>query len=154
MSPAEGEAAPTFERPATGGRTVRPAARRDRAFVLDFHPRASTPGRTRQACAFQEAVGAARVDRVGRDRRVEGREGALERLAAAYGPSLPPVSDTSGVAEAYGAWVEKGLCGERFMGVDRGTVLVGVTGRVARTRREVEGDGRAAEVPTAARELG
>lgn len=40
------------------------------------------------------------------------------------------------------------------MGVDRGTVPVDATGRVARIRRKVAVDGHAAEVLTAAREPG
>ena len=154
MSLAEGEMASAFEMPATGGRTVSLAAQRGRPFVLYFYPRADTPGCTKEACAFQEALpqlGHIGLDVIGASKdAVE----ALERFAAKYGLAFPLASDTSGVAEAYGAWVEKNMYGKKYMGVDRSTVLVDADGRVARIWRKVKVDGHAAEVLSAARSLG
>ena len=56
MSVQEGDAAPDFEMPATGGRTVSKKALRGKPFVLYFYPKADTPGCTKEACAFQEAL--------------------------------------------------------------------------------------------------
>ena len=56
MSVAEGDAAPDFSMAATGGRTVSLAAMKGRPFVLYFYPKADTPGCTKEACAFQEAL--------------------------------------------------------------------------------------------------
>ncbi len=53
---AEGDAAPAFEMPASGGRTVSLAAQAGRPFVLYFYPKADTPGCTKEAQAFQEAL--------------------------------------------------------------------------------------------------
>ena len=53
---AEGDSAPDFSLPASGGRTVSLAGMQGRPFVLYFYPKADTPGCTKEACAFQEAL--------------------------------------------------------------------------------------------------
>ena len=52
----EGEKAPDFSMPATGGRTVSLGDYAGRKLVLYFYPKADTPGCTKEACAFQEAL--------------------------------------------------------------------------------------------------
>ena len=56
MSVQQGDAAPDFEMPASGGRTVSKKALHGKPFVLYFYPKADTPGCTKEACAFQEAL--------------------------------------------------------------------------------------------------
>ncbi len=56
MSAEEGKKAPDFTLPATGGRTVSRKAMAGRPFVLYFYPKADTPGCTKEACGFQEAL--------------------------------------------------------------------------------------------------
>lgn len=56
MSVQEGDAAPDFEMPASGGRTVSLSALKGKPFILYFYPKADTPGCTKEACAFQEAL--------------------------------------------------------------------------------------------------
>ena len=150
MSVTEGAPAPDFAMPATGGRTVSLAAPRGRPFVLYFYPRADTPGCTREACAFQEALprlGAAGVDVIGVSKDALP---ALERFAAKHGLAFPLASDNGAAAQAYGAWVEKSMYGRTRMGLDRSTILVDAEGRVARVWRKVRVDGHAAEVQAAA----
>ena len=54
--PHQGDKAPDFAMPASGGRKVSLALLKGRPFVLYFYPRADTPGCTTEACAFQEAL--------------------------------------------------------------------------------------------------
>ena len=125
-----------------------------RAAIQDFYPKADTPGCTKEACAFQEALpqlGAIGLDVIGVSKDTLQ---ALERFAAKYALTFPLASDESGVAEAYGAWVEKSMYGKTYMGLDRSTILVDGEGRVARVWRKVKVDGHAAAVQAAARELG
>ena len=153
MSIAEGAPAPDFTMPATGGRTVSLAGQRGRPFILYFYPRADTPGCTREACAFQEALpqlGSIGVDVIGVSKDAMP---ALERFAAKYNLSFALASDKSGVAEAYGAWVEKTMYGKTTMGLDRSTILVDRDGRIARIWRKVKVDGHAAAVQAAAQAL-
>jgi thioredoxin-dependent peroxiredoxin len=153
MSIAVGAPAPDFTMPATGGRTVSLTGQRGRPFVLYFYPRADTPGCTREACAFQDTL--PQFDSVGIDIIGVSRDAmpALERFAAKYNLSFPLASDASGVAEAYGAWVEKTMYGKTSMGLDRSTILVDGEGRIARIWRRVKVDGHAAAVQAAAQAL-
>ena len=154
MSVAEGDAAPAFELPASGGRTVSLAAMRGKPFVLYFYPKADTPGCTKEACAFQEALpqlGGIGLDVIGVSRD---KVKPIEAFAAKYSLTFPLASDESGeVAEAYGAWVEKSMYGKKYMGTDRATFLVDKSGRIARVWRKVKVDGHAAVVMKAAQEV-
>lgn len=155
MSVEEGAAAPDFELPASGGRQVSLAAMRGRPFVLYFYPKADTPGCTKQACAFQEAL--PQLGQIGLDVIGVSRDPMkpIETFAEKYRLSFPLASDTEGrVAEAYGTWVEKSMYGKKYMGMDRATFLVDADGKVVRVWRKVKVEGHAAAVMEAARALG
>jgi len=52
-----GQAAPTFQLQAQDGNQVSLAERKDKGWtVLYFYPKAGTPGCTKQACAFRDAI--------------------------------------------------------------------------------------------------
>lgn len=155
MSIAENETAPEFSLPASGGRTVSSAAMRGKPFVLYFYPRADTPGCTKEAQAFQEAL--PELAEIGVDVIGVSKDAMkpIEKFAEKYGLTFPLASDSDGkVVAAYGAWVEKSMYGKSYMGIDRSTVLVGSDGRVARIWRKVKVPGHAAEVMKAAKSLG
>ena len=93
MSVQEGDVAPDFEMPASGGRTVSNAALRGKPFVLYFYPKADTPGCTKEACAFQEAL--PQLGRIGLD--VIGvspdKMKPIEKFAEKYQLTFPLASD-------------------------------------------------------------
>jgi peroxiredoxin Q/BCP len=154
MSVAEGDTAPDFEMPASNGRTVRLADFRGKPFVLYFYPKADTPGCTKEACAFQEAL--PQLGHIGLD--VIGvspdKMKPIERFAEKYKLSFPLASDEDhAVAERYGTWVEKSMYGRKYMGMERSTFLVGADGKIARAWRKVSVTGHAAEVLKAAQAL-
>ena len=154
MSLAPGDAAPAFEMPASGGRTVSLAGQAGRPFVLYFYPKADTPGCTKEAQAFQEALpelGGIGVEVIGVSTDAMA---PIERFAGKYVLTFPLASDPGGLTEAYGAWVEKSMYGKTYMGIDRSTVLVDKAGNVARIWRKVKVPGHAAEVLKAAQALG
>ncbi len=153
MSISEGDAAPPFEMSASGGRTVSLATQAGRPFVLYFYPKADTPGCTKEAQAFQEALpelGEIGIEVIGASKDAMP---SIERFAEKYALTFPLASDPGGVVEAYGAWVEKSMYGKTYMGIDRSTVLVDASGRVARIWRKVKVPGHAAEVMAAAKAL-
>jgi peroxiredoxin Q/BCP len=120
---------------------------RGRPFLLYFYPKADTPGCTREACAFQEAL--PQLGRLGLD--VIGvspdRMAAIERFAAKYGLRFPLASDAEKtVAQAYGVWVEKLNYGRAYMGIERSSFLIDAEGKVAHVWRKVKVDGHAAQV--------
>jgi peroxiredoxin Q/BCP len=154
MSVTEGDAAPDFEMPATGGRTVSLAGLRGKPFVLYFYPKADTPGCTKEACAFQEALpqlGGIGLDVIGVS---PDKMKPIERFAEKYKLTFPLASDEGhAVAERYGTWVEKSMYGRKYMGMERSTFLVGADGKVVKAWRKVSVTGHAAEVLKAAQGL-
>ena len=152
--PHEGDSAPGFSMPASGGRTVSLEALKGRPFLLYFYPKADTPGCTKQACGIQEAL--PQLGKV--DLEVIGISPdampAIERFAGKFGLGFPLASDADHkVAEAYGTWVEKSMYGKKYMGMERSSFLVGADGKVARVWRKVKPEAHAAEVLEAARTL-
>lgn len=154
MSVQEGDAAPDFALPASGGRTVSLAELRGRPVVLYFYPKADTPGCTREACAFEEALpqlGKIGVTVIGVSRD---RIAPIDRFAEKCRLTFPLASDEAGrVADAYGTWVEKSNYGRKYMGIERTTFLIDKAGRVAKIWRKVKVDGHADQVTAAAKQL-
>jgi peroxiredoxin Q/BCP len=150
----EGDKAPDFEMPASGGRTVSLAGLKGKPFVLYFYPKADTPGCTKEACAFQEALpqlGGIGIDVIGVS---PDKIKPIEKFADKYKLTFPLASDEShAVAETYGTWVEKSMYGRRYMGMERSTFLVGSDGKIAKVWRKVSVTGHAVEVLKAAQGL-
>ena len=155
MSVDEGAAAPDFELPASGGRTVSSRTLRGKPFVLYFYPNADTPGCTKEACAFQEALpqlGKIGIDVIGVS---PDKMKPIEKFAEKFKLTFPLASDeTHTLAEKYGTWVEKSMYGRKYMGMERSTFLIDRNGKVAKVWRKVSVTGHAAEVLAAAQSLG
>ena len=142
-----GDAAPAFTLPDQGGRLV---ALRDFAgstVIVYFYPADDTPGCTKEACQFNENLGAfqrsgAKVLGISPDspaKHVKFRE--------KYGLELPLLSDPDHrVMEAYGAWGEKTMYGRKTVGTSRSTFVVDGEGKVVRSWYNVRADGHAAKV--------
>jgi len=155
MSLQEGVAAPAFTMPASGGRTVSSEALKGRPYVLYFYPKADTPGCTKEACAFQEALpqlGHIGVEVIGVSKD---KMPPIEKFAEKYGLKFPLASDESTeVAQAFGVWVEKSNYGKKYMGMERSTFLIDKNGVVAKVWPKVKVEGHAAAVLAAVKALG
>ena len=154
MSVQPGDKAPDFTLPASGGRTASLKAMKGKPFVLYFYPKADTPGCTKEACAFQEAL--PQLGRIGLD--VIGvspdKLPPIEKFAAKYKLTFPLASDeTHEVAEACGTWTEKSMYGRKYMGIERSTFLIDKSGKIAQAWRKVSVTNHAAEVLEAAQAL-
>ncbi|MFN7634637.1 MAG: peroxiredoxin [Acetobacteraceae bacterium] len=154
MSAEEGKKAPDFTMQATGGRTVSLKAMKGRPFVLYFYPKADTPGCTKEACGFQEALpalGGLGIEVIGVS---PDKLPAIEKFAAKYDLTFPLASDPdNAAATAYGVWVEKSMYGKTYMGIERSTFLVGKDGKVAKAWRGVKVPGHVEAVAEAAKAL-
>ena len=154
MSVTEGDAAPDFSMPASGRRTVSLAGMKGRPFVLYFYPKADTPGCTKEACAFQEALpqlGKIGIDVIGVS---PDKMKPIEKFAEKYKLTFPLASDeTHAVAEKFGTWVEKSMYGRKYMGMERSTFLIDRNGKVAKAWRKVSVTGHAADVMQVAEAL-
>jgi peroxiredoxin Q/BCP len=64
------------------------------------------------------------------------------------------VDEDHGLANAFGIWKQKSLYGRKYMGLERTTVIIDRSGRVARIFPRVQIPGHVQEVERAVRELG
>jgi peroxiredoxin Q/BCP len=63
------------------------------------------------------------------------------------------VDEGHGLADSFGIWKEKSMYGLRYMGVERTTVIIDRSGRIARIFPRVKIPGHVQEVESAVREL-
>jgi len=144
---AEGDDAPDFTLPNSGGGTVSLQALRGKEVVLYFYPKDDTPGCTTEACAFRDA----HLQFAGTNAVVLGVSpdtmDSHDRFTTKYSLPFPLLADTDHqVAEAYGAWAEKSMVGRKYMGVDRSTFWIGADGTIKKIWRKVKAKGHAGEV--------
>lgn len=154
MSLTIGDPAPDFVLPASGGRSVSLGGLKGKPFVLYFYPRADTPGCTKEACAFQEAL--PQLAKIGVTVIGVSKDAIkpIEKFAEKYNLTFPLASDpeTKTIA-AYDAWQEKSMYGKKYMGIERSTVLVDANGKIAKIWPKVKVEGHAAEVLAAVQAL-
>ena len=115
--------------------------------VLYFYPKDSTPGCTRQACAFAQNHSNFEEKNV----VVVGisKDSVASHLKFAEKYELPFVllSDPELVAiQAYGVWQEKKLYGKVSMGVVRTTYVIDENGMIEKGMPKVKPDTNAAEI--------
>jgi len=152
--PKEGSAAPDFDLPTDGTGRVSLKALRGKSVVLYFYPRDDTPGCTKEACGFNDALPdfskiKAEIVGVSKD-----KETSHAKFRDKYGLKFLLAADTElKVAKAYGVWVEKSLYGRKYMGMDRATFLIDKQGIVRRVWRGVKVPGHVEAVLEAAKAL-
>jgi peroxiredoxin Q/BCP len=139
-----GGKAPVFSLPDQSGKTHSLTDYAGRPVVLYFYPKDDTPGCTREACAFRDALpdfkkGKAIVLGVSiLDTASKGRFARKHKL------NFPLLADADHkVADKYGVWTKKSMYGKSFMGLARTTFLIGPDGVVARRWDKVKVDGHA-----------
>jgi peroxiredoxin Q/BCP len=152
--PGPGDPAPAFSLAASGGRTVSSAALKGKPYVLYFYPKADTPGCTKEACDFNEALTQFRgkgLDIIGVS---PDAMKPIDKFATKFQLDFPLASDADqALAKAYGVWVEKSMYGRTYMGMERSTFLVGADGTIRQAWRKVSVPGHAAAVLQAAQAL-
>ena len=142
-----GMKAPDFTLPDKRGKSVSLSDFLGKKVVLYFYPKDSTPGCTRQACAF------AQNHSNFEDKNVVvigiSKDSVASHLKFAEKYELPFVllSDPELVAiQAYGVWQEKKLYGKVSMGVVRSTYLIDEQGVIEKVMPKVKPDTNAAEI--------
>ncbi|GAA0771472.1 thioredoxin-dependent thiol peroxidase [Roseibium denhamense] len=151
---AVGDNAPDFDLEADGGERIVLSAHKGKPVVVYFYPKDNTPGCTKEAIAFTEAMDAFTalgVTIIGispdsakkHDNFIE-KHGLKVRLGA----------DTeTKTAQDYGVWVEKAMYGKKYMGVERSTFLVDGDGKIAQIWRKVKVPGHSDAVLDAVKAL-
>lgn len=139
--------APDFTLPDADGNPVSLADFTGKKVVLYFYPKDSTPGCTRQACAFAAAFDAfkernAVVIGISKDSQT-----SHQRFAKKNGLPFILLSDPDlEVIKAYDVWHEKKLYGKVSMGVVRTTYVIDEHGTIEKAMPKVKPDTNAAEV--------
>ena len=142
-----GTKAPAFTLPDQDGSPVSLSGFAGKKVVLYFYPKDSTPGCTRQACAFAAAYG--EFERLGVPVIGVSKDSAASHRKFADKHSLPflLLSDPELTAiQAYGVWQEKKLYGKVSMGVVRTTYIIDENGVIEKAMPKVKPDTNAAEI--------
>ena len=144
---AVGDTAPDFKLPDQDGESISLDALRGRRVVIYFYPADDTPGCTKEACQFNDALESfSKMDADVLGVSPDGAE-SHRRFRSKYGLGLTLLTDADhSVMEAYGAWGEKTLYGRKSIGVIRSTFLVGADGTIEKAWYNVRADGHAAKV--------
>ncbi len=146
-----GAAAPDFELPGDGGKTLSLASLKGKKIALYFYPKDDTSGCTQEAIDFNRLkaqFAAANTEIVGVS---PDSAASHDKFKKKHGLDLALASDEStAMLAAYGVWVEKSMYGKKYMGVERSTFLIGTDGKVLKVWRKVKVPGHAEEVLAAA----
>jgi peroxiredoxin Q/BCP len=154
MSVELGDKAPNFNLPTDAGGNISLKDLKGETVILYFYPKDDTPGCTKEACAFRDALpdfskAKAKVIGVSKDPVKK-----HDKFKKKFDLTFPLASDEDGaVCEAYGAWVEKSMYGRKYMGIDRSTFLVDGKGVIRAIWRKVKVPGHVDEVLKAAQDL-
>lgn len=154
MSLEVGDKAPNFNLPTDGGGNISLKDLKGETVILYFYPKDDTPGCTKEACGFRDALpdfskAKAKVIGVSKDPVKK-----HDKFKDKYDLTFPLASDEDGaVCEAYGTWVEKSMYGRKYMGIDRATFLIDGKGVIRAIWRKVKVPGHVDEVLKAAQEL-
>jgi peroxiredoxin Q/BCP len=150
----EGMKAPAFSGEVAEGETISLKDLKRKKVVLYFYPKDSTPGCTKEACAFRdmnkeiEKAGAVVIG-VSKD-SLKSHGNFREK----YDLNFPLISDPEKkIISDYGVWKEKKMYGKTVMGVERSTFLIDGKGVIRKIWRGVKVPGHAEEVLAAVRDL-
>ena len=139
--------APAFSLQDKDGRIVSLEDFRGKKVVLYFYPKDSTPGCTKQACAFAASWDAFRRQDVTVIGISKDSTASHQKFAEKNGLPFLLLSDPQLQAiQSYDDWKEKKLYGKVSMGVVRTTYIIDENGMIVWAREKVKPDTNAAEV--------
>ena len=142
-----GDTAPAFSLPDADGKTVKLSDFKGRKVIVYFYPAASTPGCTKQACAFRDSL----ADLNGAGIAVVGispdKPEKLAKFRDAEKLTFPLLSDPDRkVLSAWGTFGEKKMYGKTVQGVIRSTFLVDEKGKIEMAQYNVKAAAAASQI--------
>ena len=123
------------------------ASLRGKRVVLYFYPKDDTPGCTQESCDFRDNL--ARVEAHGAVVFGISKDSVSshQKFKTKYSLSFPLLSDPEhSMLEKYGVWKEKKLYGRAYMGVERTTLILNETGKIAHIFPKVKVTGHVEDV--------
>lgn len=134
-----GQKAPTFTLPDQNGVMHSLTDYVGNWVILYFYPKDDTPGCTKEACGFRDAVGLfaqknAVILGVSKD-----SSKSHQKFINKFKLNFPLLSDTSTeMIQSYGAWGEKKFMGKTYQGIHRYTFLIHPQGTIAKIYEKVD----------------
>ena len=126
-----GDKAPAFSLPDADGKTVKLSDFKGRKVIVYFYPAASTPGCTKQACAFRDNLAELNDAGIAVVGISPDKPEKLAKFRDAEKLNFPLLSDPDRtVLSAWGAFGEKKMYGKTVQGVIRSTFLVDEKGKI------------------------
>lgn len=134
-----GDAAPDFSVPADDDGTVSLSGFKGQKLILYFYFKDNTPGCTLESCAFRDNLSrfnALKINVLGISKDSVAKH---RKFKEKYKLNFPLLSDEEGIlCEDYGVWVEKSICGYKYMGIERSTFLIDEQGIIRHIWRKAK----------------
>lgn len=145
-----GKAAPKFNLPSSTGEPIKlDDFKGKKTVVLYFYPRADTPGCTKEACGFRDALADFDKAHVAVLGISPDEQEDVTKFAGKFDLNFPLLADADhSIAEKYGVWQEKSMYGKKYFGAARTTFVIGTDGKVRHVFEKVKPDGHDLEVLT------
>ena len=126
----------------------------DKNIILYFYPKDDTPGCTKEAKDFQNAMD----DFVDLNTVIIGvskdNEKSHDNFKRKHNILFELISDEgSELSKQYGTWVEKNMFGKAYMGIERSTFLIDKNGKIRKIWRNVKVSGHVDNVLEIIREI-
>jgi peroxiredoxin Q/BCP len=143
-----GKPAPKFNLPSSTGSAISLAGfKGEKIVVLYFYPRADTPGCTKEACGFRDALADYDKAHIAVLGISPDPTKPVEKFAQKFHLNFPLLADADhSIADAYGVWQEKSMYGKKYFGVARTTFIIGTDGKVRHVFEKVKPEGHDQQV--------
>jgi peroxiredoxin Q/BCP len=142
------KSAPKFDLPSSTGKNISlEQFKGKQTVVLYFYPRADTPGCTKEACGFRDALADYDKAKVAVLGISPDPEKDVTKFKDKFHLNFPLLADADhAITEKYGAWQEKSMYGKKYMGAARITFVIGTDGKVRHVFEKVKPEGHDQEV--------
>jgi thioredoxin-dependent peroxiredoxin len=146
----EGDMAPDFDLPRSGGGNARLGDLHGKNVVLYFYPKDDTSGCTKEARSFRDNYARlADANTVVLGISPDSVE-SHERFATKYNLPFMLLADSGHkVADEYGSWGEKSFMGKSYNGILRNTFLIAPDGSIKKIWRKVKPEEHVEQVAAA-----
>jgi len=129
-----GEKAPNFKLTDQDEKEVKLEDFKGKKLLVYFHPKADTPGCTKQSCNVRDAreeLAELGVEVVGISPDTPAKQ---KKFDDKHGLGFSLLSDQDNtIAKAYGTWGEKSMYGKKYEGIIRSSLLIDEQGKVIET---------------------
>ncbi len=128
----------SFSLPDQDGKTHKLSEYLGKWIVVYFYPKDDTPGCTKEACGFRDAMEAFSKHRIVVLGISKDSVASHKKFAEKYHLLFPLLSDPSlEVIKQYTAWGEKKFMGKSYQGILRKTYLINPQGKIAKIYEKV-----------------